>query len=265
MTMTDIGAKHPPAVTPSDPVESCVLWVLEHLGKPMSAAALRAGVARLPGPWTFSEAIEALESLGFRCREKAIPAKGVLDLKHPAIFLSVGGDVGVVTPKNETSLSQWWLPRLSPQPQALTAADLDAVSAETLVEIESDLNINSNKELGHTGRFGHWFFGPLLASKFIYFQVVMAALLTNLFALATSGFSMIVYDRVMPNGAMETLVALLIGVFIIFISDFVIRTLRSYFLDVAGAQADMVIADTLFEQVIDMELAARKFANRFCG
>ena len=257
MTMTDIGAKHPPAVTPSDPVESCVLWLLEHLGKPMSAAALRAGVARLPGPWTFSEAIEALESLGFRCREKVIAAKGVLDLKRPAIFLSVDGDVGVVTPKNETSLSQWWLPRLSPQPQALTAADWDSVFAETLVEIESDLNINSNKELGHTGRFGHWFFGPLLASKFIYFQVVMAALLTNLFALATSGFSMIVYDRVMPNGAMETLVALLIGVFIIFISDFVIRTLRSYFLDVAGAQADMVIADTLFEQVIDMELAAR--------
>jgi ATP-binding cassette subfamily C protein LapB len=85
----------------------------------------------------------------------------------------------------------------------------------------------------------------------------MAAFLTNIFALATSVFSMIVYDRVMPNGAMETLVALLVGVFIIFVSDFVIRTLRSYFLDVAGAQADMVIADTLFEQVIDMELAAR--------
>jgi ATP-binding cassette subfamily C protein LapB len=49
----------------------------------------------------------------------------------------------------------------------------------------------------------------------------------------------------------------LVGVFIIFISDFIIRSLRSYFLDVAGAQADMVIADTLFEQVIDMELAAR--------
>ena len=52
--------------------------------------------------------------------------------------------------------------------------------------------------------------------------------------------------------------ALLIGVFIIFISDFVIRSLRAYFLDVAGAQADMVIADTLFEQVIDMELRSRK-------
>ena len=104
----------------------------------------------------------------------------------------------------------------------------------------------------------YWFFGPLYAAKHVYFQVGLAALLTNVFALATSGFSMIVYDRVMPNGAMETLVALLVGVFLIFISDFVIRSLRAYFLDVAGAQADMVIADTLFEQVVDMELKARK-------
>jgi ATP-binding cassette subfamily C protein LapB len=125
-----------------------------------------------------------------------------------------------------------------------------------VIEIEAELKIGTEDD-NQKGRFGHWFFGPLLASKFVYFQVMMAALLTNIFALATSGFSMIVYDRVMPNGAMETLVALLVGVFIIFISDFVIRSLRSYFLDVAGAQADMVIADTLFEQVIDMELAAR--------
>jgi hypothetical protein len=43
---------------PKDPIESCVLWLLESLDKPMSAAALRASVARLPGPWTFEEAIE---------------------------------------------------------------------------------------------------------------------------------------------------------------------------------------------------------------
>jgi ATP-binding cassette subfamily C protein LapB len=69
---------------------------------------------------------------------------------------------------------------------------------------------------------------------------------------------MIVYDRVMPNGAVETLIALLIGVFIVFLSDFIIRSLRSYFLDLAGARADMVIADSLFAQLMDSELKSRK-------
>jgi ATP-binding cassette subfamily C protein LapB len=105
---------------------------------------------------------------------------------------------------------------------------------------------------------GHWFFGPLLSARSLYWQVGVAALLTNVFALAASIFSMIVYDRVMPNNAIETLIALIIGVSLVLASDFLIRTVRGYFLDVAGARADAMIADSLFEQVLDIDLAARK-------
>ena len=41
---------------PQDPIEKCILWVLENFQNPMSAASLRARVARMPGPWTFDEA-----------------------------------------------------------------------------------------------------------------------------------------------------------------------------------------------------------------
>ena len=239
-----------------DPIETCVLWLLESLDKPMSAAALRASVARLPGPWTFEEAIEALESFGFRCRERSVSLSDLLSTHKSSIFLSEGAVVAAIQPKTEAHPAQLFVPTRSSRPSPLSVEALAMIYGGMVIEIEAELKIGAEDD-EQKGRFGHWFFGPLLASKFIYFQVMMAALLTNIFALATSGFSMIVYDRVMPNGAMETLVALLVGVFIIFISDFVIRSLRSYFLDVAGAQADMVIADTLFEQVIDMELAAR--------
>ena len=70
-----------------DPIETCVLWLLEGLEKPMSAAALRASVARLPGPWTFEEAIEALESFGFRCRERSISLSDLLSTHKTSIFI----------------------------------------------------------------------------------------------------------------------------------------------------------------------------------
>ena len=50
----------------------------------------------------------------------------------------------------------------------------------------------------------HWFYGPVLKSKAIYFQVILASVLINLFALASSLYIMTVYDRVIPNNATES-------------------------------------------------------------
>lgn len=241
-----------------DPTELCILWVLQNFEKPMSAASLRARVARMPGPWTFDEAIEAIESLGVRCDEARPIVNEVFGLNVPLIMRTEQGFAAAVVPANEEHPALLFAPEQSDRPIELTPQALATLYTGQLYLLTEPIKLADSDTQTHQGRYGHWFFGPLYASKHVYLQVGLAALLTNLFALATSGFSMIVYDRVMPNGAMETLVALLMGVFIIFISDFVIRSLRSYFLDMAGAQADMVIADTLFEQVIDMELKARK-------
>ena len=64
-------------------------------------------------------------------------------------------------------------------------------------------------------RRGHWFWSAMLAQRFVYRDVLWAALLINLFALAFPMFSMNVYDRVVPNNAVETLWALAIGVVLI--------------------------------------------------
>ena len=61
-----------------------------------------------------------------------------------------------------------------------------------------------------------WFWGPLLESWPTYIQVVLAAVLINVFALATPLFIMTVYDRVVPNNALETLWVLAIGATIVF-------------------------------------------------
>ena len=54
-------------------------------------------------------------------------------------------------------------------------------------------------------RDDHWFFGPVFDSKAIYFQVMWASVLINIFALASSVYIMTVYDRVVPNNAIQSL------------------------------------------------------------
>lgn len=103
----------------------------------------------------------------------------------------------------------------------------------------------------------HWFWGTLKRSKKIYFDVVLASFIINLFVLASPLFTMNVYDRVVPNNAVETLWVLALGVSVVYGIDLFLKFIRSYFLEIAGKKSDIIMSSILFERVMDM-----KFSNK---
>lgn len=105
---------------------------------------------------------------------------------------------------------------------------------------------------------GHWFWSTLAQSRWIYVQVVIAAMVANILALPISLFTMVVYDRVIPNEAVDSLVALTIGVGAALVFDFVIKTVRAAFVDRAGKKADKQMGMLIFDQLLDLRLRARK-------
>lgn len=102
-----------------------------------------------------------------------------------------------------------------------------------------------------------WFWSSFRKNRTIYSEVIIAALMINFFGIASSLFVMNVYDRVVPNHAVETLWALSIGIMIVYIFDFLLKNLRANFLDYAGRTADVKISADLFEQILGMTMAAR--------
>ncbi|WP_103574047.1 type I secretion system permease/ATPase [Campylobacter concisus] len=103
----------------------------------------------------------------------------------------------------------------------------------------------------------HWFWGTLKRSKKIYLDVVVASFIINLFVLASPLFTMNVYDRVVPNNAVETLWVLALGVSVVYGIDLFLKFVRSYFLEIAGKKSDIIMSSILFERVMDM-----KFSNK---
>ena len=99
-----------------------------------------------------------------------------------------------------------------------------------------------------------WFWGSLSKSKLLYFQVIIAATLTNFLGLASSIFIMVVYDRVIPNEAIESLIALTIGVLIAMSFEFIIKTLRAQFVDRASKKADQRMSRLIFDKILNMRL-----------
>ena len=55
----------------------------------------------------------------------------------------------------------------------------------------------------------------------------MASIFINIFGFVSAFYIMTVYDRVIPNNAMDSLIALTIGVAIVLIFDFILKLLRS--------------------------------------
>ena len=106
-----------------------------------------------------------------------------------------------------------------------------------------------------TGR--NWFWATFWENRTLYSEVAIAAVMINLFGIASSLFVMNVYDRVVPNKAFETLWALAAGILIVYICDFILKNLRAHFLDYAGRKADVIISSQLFEQILGMTMLAR--------
>ncbi len=107
----------------------------------------------------------------------------------------------------------------------------------------------------------HWLFGPLRDNAKIYSQTILAAAIVNLLGLVSSFFIMTVYDRVLPNQAIESLVALTIGVLIAHLFDFALKSLRGYFIDIAGQRLDSTVGATVFDNLMAMRLDARRGAT----
>ena len=112
----------------------------------------------------------------------------------------------------------------------------------------------------------HWFWGTLKRSKKIYIDVLVASVIINLFVLASPLFTMNVYDRVVPNNAVETLWVLALGVGVVYIIDLFLKFIRTYFLDIAGKKSDIIMSSLLFERVMDIKLSVKpksvgSFAN----
>jgi len=119
-------------------------------------------------------------------------------------------------------------------------------------EIESEFENKDEIRLSKKDR--HWFWETIKISTNLYRDTIIASILINFFVLAVPLFTMNVYDRVVPNAAIETLWVLAAGVLIVFIFDTILKFLRTYFLEIAGKKNDVIMSSLLFERIMDIKM-----------
>jgi len=144
------------------------------------------------------------------------------------------------------------------------ACDGQAVSIEPYLSKAPE----AHAKVSRIPRFRQWLWGELKRLSPVYRDVVLASFLINLFVIASPLFLMNVYDRVVPNAAIETLWVLASGVLVVFLFDLVIRSLRHFFIEQAGRRLDLVLSSRLFEHALNLKAdffprSVGSFANYF--
>lgn len=85
-------------------------------------------------------------------------------------------------------------------------------------------------------------------------KVLVATLIINVIAVATSLFAMQVYDRVVPTLAYATLATLVAGMMLVVVLDWSLKTLRARILDSISVSVDKRVSQQVFDHLLHVRL-----------
>lgn len=237
-----------------DPLLSCLEQIATILQKPVTRQALKVGLPNADTRFTPELCVRAAERAGFSAKiVKRTSVQKISPLVLPAIVLLKNMNAVVLLQMNFKKQTAD-IVLAEGGKMTVPLQELASQYAGYTIFVKSKFHFDARSDYDESRYHSSWFWGTLKRFWPVYRHVFLATFLLNLFGLASPLFTMNVYDRVVPNSATETLWVLAIGVATVFIIEFILRNLRSYFVDVAGKNADTIIASHLLERVMNIRM-----------
>ena len=249
------GEGAPAAPAPlADPLALALAFVTRHYGRAYEPAALAAGVLPAGGRFDLDSLAAAAARVGFAALREPTDLAAVPAFALPLLVPLAAGGCLVWTGRRGDAVEVY-----EPRPgqattQRMGLAELQRLAGPEVLFLRPrhDFDLAGEPPAAERG----WFWGALGRNWWIYAHAALGALMVNLLALASPLFVMTVYDRVVPNNALETLWVLAAGIALVAVFDFVLRMLRGYLIDAAGRRLDLVLGERLFGRVLRMKLSA---------
>ncbi len=102
-----------------------------------------------------------------------------------------------------------------------------------------------------------YFVQAILSRKRVFIEAMVGTFVVNLIGLATSLYSMQVYDRVIPTNGMQTLWVLTSGVALAIALELILKQVRSLMVDRACKSIDVELSDFFFGRALRIRLDRR--------
>jgi len=241
-----------------DPLLDCLMQLTKLHGRPASRAGLSSGLPLVHNRLTVELFSRAAARADLAARILKKPLAKISYMQLPAVLLLNERQASLLVENISGDRFKILMPETGMGEKIISREELENLYSgyAFFVRPKFRMEKRSLDDLG-PGAGKHWFWGTLFNSWRIYRDVLVASFLINVLGLASPFFVLIVYDRVIPNNAVETLWVLAIGIMVIYLFAVSMRALRGYFVDEAGKRADVQMSAMLLQKVMGLKLEVR--------
>ena len=226
-------------------------WLLSRAGSNHSEASVRDLPDNRGEPFNPNSCVSALVNAGFTASFGKLPLSKLKNSHCPTIGFKPDGTAVIV----ETVSDAGSLSLIEFDDGKATRSEVEPSDMLCAITPYFVLAIKNSEDTAR--RSSDWFWAAFKNSRSSYAQVILATLLSNILGVTSALFIMVVYDRIVPNNAKESLVALTIGVLIALVFDFTLKTLKGQFIDRAGQRADQKMSRQIFDKIMSSRLDRR--------
>ena len=253
------------------PLAACLLQVARFHGRPASQETILAGLPLENGLLAPSVFPRAAARTGLAARFAALPLEKLNPLLYPAILvLEEHGACVLYSLDAEKGRARVGFPELEEGEVELDLDELKNRYSGYAVYVRPVFRFDERAPRTEKPSEGHWFWSAIAENRPLFRDVLIASFLSNLFALAMPLFVMNVYNRVVPNRAVESLWVMALGVLVIITADFALHMARGYLVDLAAVRTNIRLSGEMMEQVLGIRAEERppsagSFANSIQG
>ncbi|MEZ5670376.1 MAG: peptidase domain-containing ABC transporter [Alphaproteobacteria bacterium] len=245
----DAGARaqaRPAEAPPGDALLHCLIKVTHYYGRPVTEADLRAATPVPAGGMSLPSFERAAQRLGYKVGRQKVDAGKLAHLPTPFVTIPRKGRLARLVIERDQDdlvlLDPFTNERSLVRPGALA----DEVAEAFLVKPDSGVGDRGRRHHPSAGWRG------LISSRLrgVLWELALASLVINLFALIAPLFTMTVYNKVIGQAALDTLTVLSIGMITIYGFEFILRVVRGYVSSHTGARLDALIGGEVVHRLL---------------
>lgn len=254
----ELQKEHMKASTSVDTLLESLLLVASGHGRPLSRESAVAGLPLVDGKLTPSLFRRAAERAQLSVRfVKNTLAQIEPDLL-PVIALLKDNTAVVITRLDRADQSVVMrAPAHGGREARISISEFEPKISGAMILLRPEFAFDARSPEVQPQAHRHWFWGVMRDNFPLYRDALVAAALINLFAVAMPLFIMNVYDRVVPNQAIDTLWVLAVGIGLVLLADLGLRTVRGHFIDLASNRVDVRLSAYIMERVLGLRMAER--------